>query len=73
MVFIWGELKYALVTLLIGMFMVFTVMFLFISCSSSTWNNGICIDCDVNYELEDVSNQFKYYVCPKCNREMIVY
>ena len=40
------------------------------SCSAEYWNNGICPDCNVRYELRGVSRGLHYYVCPECGREV---
>lgn len=43
------------------------------SCSADTWNNGICPDCEVRYELRGASNGLKYYSCPDCGQEVARY
>lgn len=40
------------------------------SCSTTTWNNGICPECGTSYELRGVSDGLKYYVCPQCKEEV---
>lgn len=40
------------------------------SCSADTWNNGICSDCEVRYELRAASRGLKYYACPECGQEV---
>lgn len=40
------------------------------SCSASTWNDGICPDCEVRYELRGASRGLKYYSCPECGQEV---
>jgi hypothetical protein len=40
------------------------------SCSATTWNNGICSNCEVRYELRGVSSGLKYYSCPECGQEV---
>lgn len=40
------------------------------SCHASDWNNGICPNCEVRYELRGVSQGFKYYACPNCGKEV---
>ena len=67
------EIKYASITLLVGILMTFAIMFGFNSCVSPVWNDGVCIDCNINYELKGVSQQLKYYACPNCNREVSRY
>ncbi len=39
----------------------------------SEWNNGVCPDCGVRYELRGVSGKVvkeKYYSCPECGKEV---
>lgn len=43
------------------------------SCSSSDWNNGVCPNCEVRYELRGMSNGLRAYVCPKCGKEVYRY
>jgi hypothetical protein len=64
------EIKLALTTLLVCIGMVFVIMFTFNSCTSPVWNDGICIKCNVDYELKGVSNYLKYYECPSCKHEV---
>lgn len=40
------------------------------SCSAETWNDGICPDCEIRYELRGASKGLKYYVCPECGQEV---
>lgn len=43
-------------------------------CSAITapeWNDGVCIDCGVHYELRAVSRYYKYYACPNCGKEVV--
>ena len=40
------------------------------ACSKTTWNEGICPDCDVRYELRGASRELKYYACPECGLEV---
>ena len=40
------------------------------SCSASTWNDGVCPDCETRYELRGVSQGSKYYACPECGQEV---
>lgn len=42
------------------------------SCSASDWNDGICPDCGVRYELRGAAGDLhlKYYVCPECGKEV---
>jgi hypothetical protein len=43
------------------------------SCSASEWNNGVCPDCEVRYELSGASRGLKYYSCPQCGNEVKKY
>ena len=55
---------------------IFCIILIFIltigmnSCSEPIWNNGICPDCEVRYELRGVSRGLKYYSCPECGQEV---
>ena len=40
------------------------------ACSASTWNDGVCPDCETRYELRGVSRGYKYYSCPECGQEV---
>lgn len=40
------------------------------SCSASDWNNGICPNCEVRYELRGYSQGISAYDCPKCGKEI---
>lgn len=42
------------------------------SCSESDWNDGICPNCNVRYELRGAAGDLhlKYYVCPECGKEV---
>lgn len=35
----------------------------------SDWNNRICPECEVRYEMKSVDMWRKYYVCPECGKE----
>jgi len=43
------------------------------ACSAPTWNDGICQNCEVRYELRGVSRGMKYYACPECGQEVSRY
>ena len=50
---------------------IFVVFILLCECglnakTESKWNNGICTECGVRYELRAVGNGLKYYACPEC-------
>ena len=38
------------------------------SCTADTWNNGICPDCEIRYELKYVVNSMNYYECLECGQ-----
>lgn len=40
------------------------------SCSASDWNDGICPNCEVRYELRGMSQGLKAYACPKFGKEV---
>lgn len=40
------------------------------SCSASDWNDGICPNCEVRYELRGYSQGISAYACPKCGKEV---
>lgn len=60
------------ITIVIGIALIFIAIF-GNSCSSSSWNNGVCPDCEVKYELRGVSYSLKYYACPECGQEVSRY
>lgn len=43
------------------------------SCSASDWNNGICSNCGVRYELRGLSGALSAYACPECGKEVRKY
>lgn len=43
------------------------------SCSASDWNNGICPNCEVRYELRGLSQGLSAYACPECGKEVKIY
>ena len=59
------------ILLLIG---VIAIMIMFRSCTNSLysdiWNNGVCSNCEIKYELRGVSDGLKYYICPECGQEV---
>jgi len=65
-----NELWGGLITLIIAIVIILLLIFGTNSCSTSIWNNGICPDCEVRYELRGVSNGLKYYSCPECGKEV---
>lgn len=42
----------------------------FNSCTATAWNDGVCTNCEVRYELRGVSRGLKYYACPECGQEV---
>lgn len=53
-----------------GIVIIFLLIFAMNSCSASTWNNGVCPDCEARYELRGASRGLKYYSCPECGQEV---
>lgn len=60
-------------TMLIYTFLFLAIIFFINSCSASKWNNGLCSECEIRYELRGVSKGLKYYTCPKCGQEVSRY
>lgn len=58
---------------IIGMILVFCILFSFNACTAEEWNHGKCPKCDVRYELRGASRGIKYYACPKCGNEVSRY
>ena len=65
-----SELWGGLVTIIIAIVIFLLLMFGTNSCSASKWNDGICPNCKVRYELRGASNGLKYYSCPNCGEEV---
>ena len=40
------------------------------ACTAQEWNDGICLKCNVRYELRGVYKGTHYYACPKCGNEV---
>lgn len=40
------------------------------SCSATDWNDGICPNCEVRYELRGHSQGISACACPKCGKEV---
>jgi hypothetical protein len=57
-------------TVIICFILVFALILGFNSCSAETWNDGICPNCEVRYELRGASRGMKYYACPECGQEV---
>lgn len=64
------ELAGSGIAIVIGVFIILGLICGTNACTDSKWNNGICIGCDVRYELRGVSNGMRYYVCPDCGQEV---
>ena len=60
----------SLIMAIICFILVFAIMFGVNACSAPTWNDGICPDCEVRYELRGASRGLKYYACPECGQEV---
>lgn len=60
----------SLIMIVVCIVLLITLVFGSNACTASEWNDGICPDCRVRYELRGVSDYRKYYVCPKCGREV---
>lgn len=67
------SLKYDLVELVILIVLFLILIIGFNTCSSDKWNNGICPQCNVRYELRGASRGLKYYACPECGQEVSRY
>jgi hypothetical protein len=40
------------------------------ACTAKEWNDGVCPDCNVRYELRGVYKGTHYYACPGCGNEV---
>lgn len=40
------------------------------ACTAKEWNDGVCPDCHVRYELRGVYKGTHYYACPDCGNEV---
>jgi hypothetical protein len=58
---------------IIGLILVFCIIFSFNACTAEEWNHGECPKCDVRYELRGVTRTTKYYACPECGNEVTRY
>ena len=58
------------IIVIICLILIFAIVIGFNSCSAKTWNDGVCPDCEVRYELRGASRGLKYYACPECGREI---
>ena len=65
-----NELWSGAITLIIAIVIILLLIFGTNSCSASKWNEGICPDCEVRYELRGASQGLKYYSCPECGNEV---
>ena len=59
--------------IIILLLILIAIIFCTNSCSAQTWNNGICPDCNIRYELRGASRGLKYYACPDCGQEVSRY
>jgi PHP family Zn ribbon phosphoesterase len=60
----------SLITIILSIVVIITLIFGVNACSAPKWNDGVCPDCHVRYELRGVSKHLKYYVCPECGQEV---
>lgn len=65
-------LQWYLIGLMAVIFLLGFLMLATNSCSASDWNDGICPNCNVRYELRGAAGDLhlKYYVCPECGKEV---
>jgi hypothetical protein len=64
------EDKIGCLSLIISIILILLLTFCANSCTASDWNDGICPDCDIRYELKAAYKQLKYYACPHCGKEV---
>ena len=64
------ELFGGLITIVIAIAICLVLILGTNACTGITWNEGICPDCEVRYELRGASNGLKYYSCPECGQEV---
>lgn len=57
-------------SIIVSFILIIAMIFGFNACTASTWNNGICPNCNVRYELRGVSRGIKYYICSECGQEV---
>lgn len=70
--------KYDTVQTILYIVLILTIVYVLVDIfktnisTNTEWNNGICIECNVRYELIDIStfNKLKLYKCPKCGNEI---
>lgn len=70
-----SEGSFGCLPILVASIVCFIFIFVFeIFCNLTTesdWNNGICTECGVRYELRAaVHGGLKYYACPECGQEV---
>lgn len=51
---------------ILAMIAILLLTLAFNALSSSSWNGGVCPDCDTRYMLYGVRNNFSQYVCSEC-------
>lgn len=59
-----------IICIIVSIALLFAIMIGFNTCTASEWNNGVCPNCRVEYELEAVYKGLRYYECPKCHNEV---
>ena len=60
-------------TIIICFILIISIVIGVNACSAPTWNDGVCQNCEVRYELRGVSRGMKYYSCPECGQEVSRY
>lgn len=60
----------SIISIILIILFVLALMLVIDSCTAETWNDGICAECEMRYELRGVSQGLKYYACPECGQEV---
>lgn len=56
------------------LFLIFLfIVFVCNSCVQEKWNDGVCPNCNVNYNLIGVNGGINHYICPNCHEEVTRY
>lgn len=56
-----------------ALILIICVLLLIFGSNNYHWNDGVCPNCGIRYELKAVDNGFKFYTCPECGQEVIRY